>query len=171
MPDSSPLTTLDVRPILAGGGEPFGAIMEAVDGLPADGVLELVSPFDPVPLHGVLGKRGFARETRELGPAHFVTVYRRGAADDAWDGVRLDATPAPEASAAAEVVLDVRGLTPPEPMERTLAALEGLPAGTTLVQINDRVPAFLLPHLDERGYEYRIAEDDRGTVTTIRRVA
>nr|PZN91562.1 MAG: hypothetical protein DIU52_03075 [bacterium] len=56
------------------------------------------------------------------------------------------------------VVLDVRGLEPPEPMVRTLEALERLPAGATLVQINARVPRFLLPRLEERGFTYEVRE-------------
>jgi len=67
----------------------------------------------------------------------------------------------------ADIVLDVRGLTPPEPMERTLAALTDLPPGGRLLQINERVPVFLLPLLDERGYGYSVAEDARGTLITI----
>jgi len=56
------------------------------------------------------------------------------------------------------VVLDVRDLEPPEPMVRTLEALERLPAGATLVQINVRVPQFLLPRLEERGFTYEVRE-------------
>jgi hypothetical protein len=39
-----------------------------------------------------------------------------------------------------------------------LTALETLPAGHTLVQVNLRVPQFLLPTLTERGYAYDIDE-------------
>lgn len=68
----------------------------------------------------------------------------------------------------ADIELDVRGLTPPEPIERTLARLEAMHADDRLVQINERVPAFLFPLLDARGYRYRVdARDPRGTVTTI----
>jgi uncharacterized protein (DUF2249 family) len=56
------------------------------------------------------------------------------------------------------VILDVRDLEPPEPMVRTLAALEELPPGGTLLQINVRVPQFLLPRLEERGFTYEIRE-------------
>ncbi|MEX2608590.1 MAG: DUF2249 domain-containing protein [Gemmatimonadota bacterium] len=55
-------------------------------------------------------------------------------------------------------VLDVRGLEPPEPMVRTLAALEALPPDGTLVQLNVRVPRFLLPQLEERGFSWEIRE-------------
>ena len=57
-----------------------------------------------------------------------------------------------------EVWLDVRGLEPPQPMLRTLAALETLPEGQVLVQINVRVPQLLLPVLAERGYACELDE-------------
>ena len=66
--------------------------------------------------------------------------------------------------AGDHVVLDVRGLEPPEPMVRTLEALEDLPAGGTLLQVNVRVPRFLLPHLEERGCSWEIDERADGEV-------
>lgn len=163
---------LDVRPMLAQGTEPYGAIMDAIEALAPDEVLALETPFDPEPLHGVLGRKGFARATREEAPDHFVTEY--------WlPGAVARSRPegAPAASSAGsdvpgpEVVLDVRGMQPPRPVELTLEALEGLPDGARLVQVNERVPVFLLPHLDELGFEYSIEEDDRGTIVTITRAA
>lgn len=56
------------------------------------------------------------------------------------------------------VELDVRGPRPPEPMLRTLAALETLPPNAQLVQINSRVPQFLLSMLAERGYACDVDE-------------
>lgn len=139
---------LDVRPVLAEGGEPYRLIMDTIDGLAPGETLVLHTPFDPAPLHRVLAGLGFSRSTRELAPGDFETDYWRP-------------------GEVPPLVLDVRGLQPPEPMERTLAALEELPAEQALVQLNDRVPAFLLPLLDERGHRYRIGADERGTVVTI----
>jgi hypothetical protein len=48
---------------------------------------------------------------------------------------------------------------------RTLAALEALPEGHQLVQINVRVPQFLLPILSERGFA---SEVDSSTVDQVR---
>ena len=64
---------------------------------------------------------------------------------------------APAADARA-TYLDVRGFGPPEPMTRTLAALEELPAGHTLVQINTRVPQLLFAVLAERGFAWELDE-------------
>ncbi|WP_066313027.1 DUF2249 domain-containing protein [Bacillus sp. FJAT-29814] len=53
------------------------------------------------------------------------------------------------------MILDNRGLEPPQPMLRTLAALEKLPNGETLTIINDRRPMFLYEQLEELGYKQR----------------
>lgn len=156
---------LDVRPLLADGREPFSAIMATVDDLAGDEALVLRSPFDPVPLHHALGARGFSHETRELGPDDFETVYSR--ADGAASPEPAAQRPAPPVRGSAHMVVDVRGMTPPQPLDLTLSALASLERGQRLLQINERVPVFLLPLLDERGFAYAIDEDDRGTLVHI----
>ncbi|MEH7885849.1 DUF2249 domain-containing protein [Bacillus sp. JJ1609] len=61
------------------------------------------------------------------------------------------------------MILDNRGLEPPQPMMRTLAALEDLDKGQTLVIINDRRPMFLFEQLDELGYIYLTEQQDDGS--------
>lgn len=57
---------------------------------------------------------------------------------------------------AREVLLDVRGLPPPEPMVMTLDRLESLAPDEVLVHVNSRVPIYLLPILEERGWQYEV---------------
>lgn len=59
--------------------------------------------------------------------------------------------------------LDNRGLQPPQPMMRTLAALEELSNGEQLTITNDRRPMFLFPELDDLGYPYAVAENEDGS--------
>lgn len=61
------------------------------------------------------------------------------------------------------MLLDNRGLEPPQPMMRTLAALEDLESGQTLVIINDRRPMFLFEQLDELGYLYLTEQQEDGS--------
>lgn len=75
--DEGPVTSLDVRPLLAAGEEPFEAIMAAVAALPPDGMLELTAPFEPVPLYAVLRARGFEHELRPSSPTVFVVRFFR----------------------------------------------------------------------------------------------
>lgn len=162
---------VDVREDLRSGKEPFSRIMAARREVPEGGVLLLRAIFEPVPLYAVMARQGFDHATERL-------------ADDDWRVWFYPATGEPEeatlrarpatAPAAEEgvVVLDVRNLEPPEPMVRTLAALEELPPGGTLVQLNVRVPQFLLPRLEERGFRYEIREQAPDLVRVfIRRAA
>lgn len=50
------------------------------------------------------------------------------------------------------MILDNRGLEPPQPMMRTLTKLENMNVGETLAIINDRRPMFLYEELNELGY-------------------
>jgi len=71
------VTTLDVRPMLEAGEEPFDAIMAAAQGVGAGkgGALEIVAPFEPVPLYGALGRLGFAHATEARADGAFVVRF------------------------------------------------------------------------------------------------
>ncbi len=69
------VTTLDVRPMLAAGEEPFDAILAAAQTVGAGKVLELTAPFDPVPLYAVLGRIGFAHATEARPDGAFVVRF------------------------------------------------------------------------------------------------
>ena len=64
-------------------------------------------------------------------------------------------------------VLDVRELPPPEPLKVTLGALAELDDDAVVVQVSDRVPQHLYPHLDDRGFAYDTVERDDRVVTAI----
>lgn len=60
--------TLDVRPMIAKGVEPFSAIRERIDQLGPDEGLSVVAPFLPSPLIEKLQAEGFtSRVERESG--------------------------------------------------------------------------------------------------------
>ncbi len=149
-PAAANVVELDLREELRAGREPFSQIMAAVSALSPTDTLMLKTIFEPLPLFEVLGKRGFVHES----VSH--------AADD-WTSWfwRRD---------AQSIRLDVRGLQPPEPMMRTLAALETLPEGFELVHVNSRVPQLLFPLLAERGFTCDVDESGaEGVVVRIRR--
>jgi uncharacterized protein DUF2249/uncharacterized protein DUF1858 len=156
-PTRARVVELDVRDDLRMGREPFSKIMTAVGALADDEVLHLRATFEPSPLLPVLAKRGLTYETQSHAP-------------DDWSVWFWRAAPPARAADSAEW-LDVRGLEPPEPLMRTLAALDALPADRELVQVNARVPQFLLPVLAERGYSAEIDESQPDRVLVrIRRV-
>ncbi len=57
---------LDVRPIFAGGGSPCSTIDEAIASLSPGQVFVLVAPFEPAPLFGKLGAKGFSHKSRAM---------------------------------------------------------------------------------------------------------
>lgn len=180
------IVEVDVREDLRSGREPFQRIMSARRDVPEGGALCLRAIFEPVPLYGVMANQGLTHYTEQLGPEDWrVWFYpesaagaeseagapgesAEGAGDGQWTeagggggGDRPDENLARGGGAGGAgdvVLLDVRGLEAPEPMVRTLTALESLPPGATLVQINVRVPRFLLPQLEERGFSYEVRE-------------
>ena len=71
--------TLDVRPIIEKGGEPFDTIMTTVAELGDSDELTIIAPFEPVPLEGVLGEQGYNFDATELeGGDYQVRFWRAG---------------------------------------------------------------------------------------------
>ena len=160
-PADRPEVDLDLRDDMRAGREPFSTIMTAVRELEHDQVLRLRTIFEPVPLFAVMAKRGFLYESRREASDDWSVWFWRGApAPVAAETEGTSTSGADAADGASDTTrwLDVRGLEPPQPMQRTLAALETLPDGHELVQINVRVPQFLLPLLAERGYAWDVDE-------------
>lgn len=133
--DPAAIVEADVREDLRAGREPFQRIMGARAGVPEFGALVVRATFEPAPLYRVMGKAGWAYHTECL-------------ADDDWRVWFYRDLP----------VLDVRDLDPPEPLALTLNSAAALPPGGALVQLNVRVPQFLLPKLTEQGFTYHVRE-------------
>ncbi|MHB8333570.1 MAG: DUF2249 domain-containing protein [Acidimicrobiales bacterium] len=71
------MATLDVRPIIAAGDEPFDQIMSTVGALGLDEELVIIAPFEPVPLEGVLGSQGFSFDAVEIGSGDWQVTFSR----------------------------------------------------------------------------------------------
>jgi uncharacterized protein (DUF2249 family) len=154
---------LDVRPILASGGEPFQAIMEAVEGLAPGQGLRLLAPFRPQPLFSVMERKGFVHQVSELENGDFeVRFVPRAtqvlASEDVQDE---DVWPDPSCS------FDLSDLDPPEPMVRILSKLETMSPGEVLFAVLGREPLFLFPELTKRGHKWAGNYDKSGTAFRI----
>ena len=71
------MATVDARPLIAAGDEPFDVIMATAAALDEHEDLVVLSPFEPVPLEGVLGAQGYSYEAVELGPDEWQVTFRR----------------------------------------------------------------------------------------------
>lgn len=163
---------LDVRPVLREGREPFSLIMKAREELSGGGGLLLRVPFEPVPLYRVMRRAGFRSWAQKDGPKDWRIWFWR---DGKEESAETPATQPPSSSGTPghdsqpgsgsnTIVLDVRGLEPPQPMIRTLEALDELPEGVALIQVNERIPRFLLPELEKRGFRHAILDETPGQV-------
>ncbi len=137
--------TLDVRDILRSGDEPFGAIMQNVGALVPGQSLRLLATFRPVPLFAVMAGRGFTHTAQPLADGDWEVLFTPKAVDE-----------------APAQTLDNRGLPPPEPMVRTLQALEGVPAGAVLEVFVDREPLILYSELRQRGHAFQADKQPDG---------
>jgi uncharacterized protein (DUF2249 family) len=68
----------------------------------------------------------------------------------------------PQPTNPPEVFLDLRGLFPPEPMERVLDALAGLLAGQQIRMLIEREPHPLYRILETNNYRYSSTEPEPG---------
>ncbi|GHA57126.1 DUF2249 domain-containing protein [Pontibacter akesuensis] len=163
------ITTLDVRESIAAGQDPFRLIMDAVTTLDLTQALLLVNTFEPTPLLTILRKKGFLHFVENLGLELVHTYFWRENAAAPVSGEALTASSesfdALLAAYAGKVRrVDVRHLEMPQPMVTILCELEKLPADAGLYVLHKRVPQYLLPQLQERGFAISIKEAGPGEV-------
>ncbi len=183
---------LDVREHLRKKLEPFELIMNTVKNLSPTDVFVLHATFKPVPLLGVMMAKGYKNKVKQVDTDHWVVTFVHKSQAHLLDSIEVADTPEvkPQMAQGADTpaadavqaagqgkpagkgvyTLDNRGLEPPQPMMRTLAQLEKMASGETLVIINDRVPVFLIEELNQLGYTYETEEWENGAAkVTIRK--
>jgi uncharacterized protein (DUF2249 family) len=172
MTQATPLT-LDVRPELRAGGEPFPQIMQAVKSLEPGQAFRLLATFEPIPLYSVLGRKGFAYQAIRHGEADWEILFT---ADPQAAAAPRQPRPAAGSHAGSgagwpepKQRLDNRDLQPPEPMVRILSALEQLAPGEVIEAWNDREPLLLYPELEARGAAIQVSQESTGVRLLIRR--
>ncbi len=162
---------LDVRPILAGGADPFRHIMDTLKEVPEGHALEVVNSFEPAPLIKILKSKGYASMVKtEGGVVHTFFIKTSGPVESAPSGAWLFQTTPDEfekekakfTGRIAEV--DVRDLEMPLPMVTILNELGSLPHGHALFVHHKKVPQYLLPELEERRFKTWVAELGEGNV-------
>lgn len=165
-PAADPALTFDVR--LLPGREKHARIFQRWLDLPVGGFFVLLNDHDPVPLYYQFEAQfrgAFTWRYLQEGPEEFRVQITKTAEVSA---------PAPRPIGALPTVasgdIDVRGLEPPEPLVRILAAMERLDAGQTLRARTDREPCHLLREAEQRGFRQDCqAQPDGSWITTLTR--
>lgn len=156
------LIILDVREAIASGNDPFLKIMDAVEKVKEANALQLINTFEPTPLIDILKKRGYAAYAEVLNPDLVYTYFwlehavEAGATENKTDRKNFDVKVNDYEGRLK--TLDVRHLEMPQPMIAILNELEKLPAKEALYVTHRKVPQFLLPKLQERGFSVAIKE-------------
>lgn len=132
--------TLDVRPLLAAGEEPFRAIMAAKARLVPGQPFLLIVPFAPEPLYAHFEAEGYAVQAEEK-------------SSDEWH-VRFQPPGGEGGAAAITRELDLRFLEPPDPLQKGLEAVRQLGRGRTLLLHTCFHPVYLFEQLESDAFDY-----------------
>ena len=156
------LLMLDVREDIASGNDPFLKIMDAVEMVDETNALQLINTFEPTPLIDILRKKGYDAYAEVLNADLVHTYFWLGknskpeAVKDDYDKNDFDSKVNNYEGRLKN--LDVRHLEMPQPMIAILSELEALPDKEALCVTHRKVPQFLLPKLQERGFSVAIKE-------------
>ncbi len=166
------ITEMDVRPILDGGVDPFEAIMAKLKTLNDSETLLIINTFEPIPLLNLLKKKGYVYETERPESGLVYTYLEK---DDAGEKKEVKAVLKEQVSfdeIAAKFKdnlneIDVRDLEMPMPMVTILEALEQLKEGQALYVHHKKLPQYLIPEMEDRGYKWVSKEIDDDNIKLI----
>ena len=162
------IVVLDVRESLEKGIDPFKTIMQSIDGLPKNHILKLVNTFEPVPLIGVLKRKGFIHAIERKDD--LVYTYFKFDENSVTQKINNNSGEIKLNTENFDNILskyannilyiDVRELEMPMPMVTILNEIEKLSNNQLLFVHHKKVPMHLLPELKNRGFEYAIKQID-----------
>jgi uncharacterized protein (DUF2249 family) len=167
------IVTLDVRPTIAAGADPFKEIMGAVKMLDDKDTLEIINVFEPIPLIGILKGKGYKTWTDKIGNDEYHTYFTKISSFTHQEIVAE--MPIAEGSFDEKLAsfggnlkeIDVRLLEMPEPMVTILSELETLADDHVLLVNHKKIPQFLLPELKSRNYQIMSKDIEPGLVLLI----
>ncbi len=159
--------SLDVRPTIASGSDPFEIIMQAIEKLKEDETLKIINIFVPISLINVLKERGFKSWTNTISDKEYHTFFTKV---DLTNNSSITQQEKTEGSFDEKLEsygdkvkkIDVRHLEMPEPMVAILEELENLPDDYILFVDHKKVPQFLLPELKTRNYQWMYKDIEPG---------
>ncbi len=165
------VTTLDVRPTLAKGGDPFSEIMGELMRLQDGYVLEVINTFEPTPLIKIANTRGYASMVETKENVVYTYLFKVAEAKEEAGSnnlvfrVSVSEHEERRANCKRDIhEIDVRDLEMPLPMVTILKELEELKENGALYVHHKKVPQYLLPELAERNFKTWIAEVDENNV-------
>lgn len=167
----SMVVSLDVRPTLARGEDPFSEIMGNLAKLHSGYALEVINTFEPTPLIKIANSKGYASMVETKGDVVYtyflkVAEAKKEIPSNEWV-FRISLSEHEERTKNCKRdirEIDVRDLEMPLPMVTILQALEELTENGALYVHHKKVPQYLLPELADRQFKTWIAEVDDNNV-------
>ena len=160
------VVTLDVRPILETGTDPYHAIMDTLKTMNDDETLLIINTFEPVPLLNKLKSKGYEYEVArgDDGTVHtYLTktgIVEEDDKEEASNNEELTFNQAEIKYKGKMHEVDVRDLEMPLPMVTILQEIEKIEEHEVLYVHHKRLPQYLLPELETRGWAYVNKEVD-----------
>jgi len=161
------LVSLDVRPTIESGEDPFNIIMKAVKILKEGETLQIINSFEPIPLIKKLQSKGYESWTERPIEGEVHTFFRMNKTK--WVDNEVEETVKKGNKNFDEELayfgdnirkIDVRELEMPEPMVKILKEIETLNKGQALYVDHKKIPQFLLPELEVRNFDILYKEID-----------
>ncbi len=164
---------LDVRPILAKGVDPFEAIMAKLKTMNDDETLLIINTFEPIPLLNILKKKGYEYETVRPDDGTVHTYLEKA------EGEVLEKTKEKESFNEADfkqmeqrfagkmTEIDVRDMEMPMPMVTILNEIEKIKPDHALYVHHKKLPQYLIPEMEDRGYKWVSEEIDDSNIKLI----
>ncbi len=159
--DKNNLVTLDARPILEGGVDPFEEIMKTLKGMDDNQTLLVINTFEPIPLLNLLKKKGYDYQVERPEPGVVYSYLRKSAnppkeepGKEKTAGANADFDSVEKQFAGKMREVDVHEMEMPMPMVTILEELENLKEGEALYVHHKQLPQYLLPELENRGFKH-----------------
>ncbi len=165
------IVPLDVRPILSSGTDPFHEIMKTLETLKSEETLLIINTFEPIPLLNKLKNMGYTylveRPNSEEVHTFVTKVGEKLNSGLSETALVMDFELASKKFEGKMHELDVRAHEMPMPMVLILEEIENLDAGHALFVHHKRLPQYLLPELEIRGYALATKEIDKDNMKLI----
>lgn len=152
------IVSLDVRPTINSGADPFSEIMGTLKEMKDDETLKLINIFEPIPIIQILQEKGYTTWVEKISDNEYHSFFTKNTKSSHIE--IINKMPISEGSFEEKLVsfggnvkeIDVRHLEMPEPMVTILNELENLPENFVLLVNHKKVPQFLLPELKSRNF-------------------
>ncbi len=171
--------TIDARKMLEQNIDPFDTIHQALKNLKSDETLEIILDFIPAPLIEIFGKQGYKHCILKKNDLYYTYFYQEPESGGFWKKImslfhkksgtipknreeKKDFEQILKKFEKQLETIDVRNLEMPQPMMRILEVLKNLPEDKALFVEHKRIPQFLIPELEKKGYQWvsrKISED------------